>query len=51
MIKYELRCSSCGRGYPILVTDPSKAPVCKWCNIKMDAFPVEEEVRVDAWMR
>lgn len=41
MIKFELRCASCGRTFPVYVSDPSKAPVC--CGQKMDALPVEVE--------
>jgi hypothetical protein len=40
MIKYEAKCSKCGRVYPVLLTDPSKAPVC---HGKMDTFPVDNE--------
>jgi hypothetical protein len=41
MIKYEAKCSNCGRVYPVLLTDPSKAPRC--CNQKMDALAVDTE--------
>ena len=41
MTKYEVRCSVCGRPFPVLVTDPSKAPVC--CGQTMDAQAVEVE--------
>lgn len=43
MIKYELSCSSCGYTYPVYVADPSSAPVCKVCKVRLDASPVEVE--------
>ena len=41
MITYEVRCATCGRVYPVYISDPSKAPMC--CGHKMDAMAVEVE--------
>lgn len=43
MVKYEIRCSNCGHVLPVLFTDPSQAPNCPTCKIKMDALALETE--------
>ena len=40
-IKYQAICSNCGRVYPVLLTDPSNAPVCS--KRKMDTLPQDTD--------